>query len=114
MHHAHRPFLPLLALCAAVSLLLTACAGARGFERPNGVALAAGGTNSVRIFGSEGQLLATLLGDGSPDFAFVNPGDVAVDDTLGRMYISDFTLGNLLQFSLDWIDPAAPRIEVRP
>ena len=102
MHLAHRPFLPLLALCAAVSR-------ARGFERPNGVALDAGGslyvmdfgTNSVRIFSSEGQLLATLPGDGSPDFAFVNPGDVAVDDTLGRMYISDFTLGNLLQFSLD-------------
>lgn len=60
------------------------------------VYLADYGTNSVRIFSSEGQLLATLPGDGSPDFAFVNPGDVAVDDTLGRMYISDFTLGNPL------------------
>lgn len=87
MHLAHRPFSPLLALCAAVSLLLSACAGARGFERPNGVALDAGGSLYVMDFGNyriaqvqpDGRLMAALGSFGTrPDQIFYG-WDLATD-----------------------------------
>jgi len=68
------------------------------------------GTKGVRIFSPEGKLLATINGSGQEDFKFTNPGDVATDDRRGLMYITDFTMGNLLQFELTWENDLSPRI----
>ena len=68
------------------------------------------GTNAIRILTSQGDLLATLPGKGNETYSFVNPGDTAVDDARGRLYVSDFTLGNILQFAIDWSEPNRPRI----
>lgn len=58
------------------------------------------GTNRVRVFGPDGRMLLQLPGDGHEAFSFTNPGDVAVDDRRGLLYITDFTMGQLLKFAL--------------
>jgi DNA-binding beta-propeller fold protein YncE len=68
------------------------------------------GTNTVRIFGPTGQLLATLSGTDQPGFSFTNPGDVAVDDQRSLMYVTDFTMGGLLQFRLSFSPGGRPEI----
>lgn len=58
------------------------------------------GTNMVRVFDRDGHLLLQLPGDGHEAFSFTNPGDVAVDDRRGYLYVTDFTMGQLLKFEL--------------
>ena len=68
------------------------------------------GVNAVRIFGSDGKLLRVLAGEGEEDFSFTNPGDVAIDDQRGLMYITDFTMGKLLQFRLSFGSDGTPQV----
>lgn len=68
------------------------------------------GTNTVRVFSPSGDLLVTIAGSGQEGFSFTNPGDVAVDDTRGLLYITDFTMGRLLQFKITALENGATEI----
>lgn len=67
-------------------------------------------TNTVRIFSPAGDLLAKLPGTGQAGYSFTNPGDVAVDDERGLLYITDFTMGRLLQFQMTFAVNGTPSI----
>jgi tripartite motif-containing protein 71 len=79
-------------------------------DQQNRVYVADYGTKQVRIFNKEGKLLATLQGEGQDGFSFTNPGDVAIDDRRSLMYITDFTMGKLLQFKLSFNVDGSPQI----
>jgi sugar lactone lactonase YvrE len=66
------------------------------------------GADTVRIFSPSGALLGTLSGADQPGYQFTNPGDVAVDDPRSLMYVTDFTLGSLLQFKLSFAADGKP------
>lgn len=68
------------------------------------------GTNTVRVFSPEGKPLATLAGSGGAEYTFTSPGDVAVDDARGLLYVTDFTMGSLLQFRITFAPGGAPEI----
>jgi len=67
-------------------------------------------TNRVRVFNPDGQLILQLPGDGHEAFSFTNPGDVAVDDNRGFLYVTDFTMGQLLKFELAFEDAGSARV----
>ena len=67
--------------------------------------------NGIRIFSPEGQILFNLPGQGGEGYEFTNPGDVVVDDARGLMYVTDFTMGALLQFRIRFQQDGTPDIE---
>ncbi|MBN1888866.1 MAG: NHL repeat-containing protein [Thermoflexales bacterium] len=63
------------------------------------------GTNTLRVFDSQGQLLTTFFGEtGSEDGQFNGLNDVAVDDQRNLIYVADNINSRVQQFSLALTD----------
>jgi DNA-binding beta-propeller fold protein YncE len=56
--------------------------------------------NQLRVFDSQGQLLAKLNADNVEGFHYSGIGDVAVDDRRNLLYLTDFYEGRLDQYRL--------------
>ncbi len=70
--------------------------------------------STLRIFAPLGEkLLEYAILETADEGLVMNPGDVAVDEGRGLLYVTDFTYGALLQYDLRYDDNRLPQLSFR-
>ena len=84
------------------------------FDRPGRLYVADFGTDTVRVFDPQGNLLATFFGDkGSQDGQFNGLNDVAIDEERGLLYVVDGNNSRIQQFDLGTTATGVPTVTHR-